>query len=82
MERTKERTEARRCRLLHETSGWVFTTTGPQGSGILRSMALADGLALVPAGFAGAEPGEPFMVLLLEGSSAERPPYPGGTPGP
>ncbi len=82
VERTKERTEARRCRLLHRDGGWVFTTTGPQGSGILRSMALADGLALVPAGFAGADPGAQFMVLLLEGSSAERPPYPGSTPGP
>ena len=76
--RTRERTEARRCRLLHDGEGWTFTTTGPQGSGILRSMALADGLAFVPAGFAGAGPGEPFMVLLLEGSSAERPPFPGG----
>ncbi len=75
--RTKERTEARRCRLFHTDGGWTFTTTGPQGSGILRSMALADGLAFVPSGFDGADPGEPFMVLLLEGSSEERPPFPG-----
>ena len=44
VKRTKERTEARRCRLVHRGRGWGFTTTGPQGSGILRSMALADGL--------------------------------------
>ena len=37
---------------------WRFSTTGPQGSGILRSMALADGLAFVPAGFPGGGPGE------------------------
>jgi molybdopterin biosynthesis enzyme len=54
-----------------------FSTTGPQGSGILRSMALADGLAFVPAGYPGAEPGERLMVMLLEGRSTLRPPYPG-----
>jgi len=74
--RTKERTEARRCRLLHHGDGWVFTTTGPQGSGILRSMALADGLAFIPPGHPGSEAGTTFMVLLLDGSSEERPPYP------
>ena len=47
---TRARTEARRCRLQHRGRGWSFTTTGPQGSGILRSMALADGLAFVPPG--------------------------------
>ena len=47
---SRDRTEARRCRLLHRGRGWGFTTTGPQGSGILRSMALADGLALRAAG--------------------------------
>jgi molybdopterin molybdotransferase len=72
----KERTEARRCRLERGDAGWVFSTTGPQGSGILRSMTLADGLAFVPAGHPGAEAGETFMVQLLDGSSAERPPYP------
>jgi molybdopterin molybdotransferase len=76
VKRTKERTEARRCRLVRDGDGWTFTTTGPQGSGILRSMALADGLAFVPAGHPGAEAGTPFMVLLLDGSSEERPPYP------
>ncbi len=38
---------------------WVFTTTGPQGSAVLSSMALANGLVLVPTGFAGADAGEP-----------------------
>jgi molybdopterin molybdotransferase len=76
VKRTKERTEARRCRLERRGRGWVFSTTGPQGSGILRSMTLADGLAFIPAGHPGSAPGEEFMVLLLDGSSVERPPFP------
>jgi molybdopterin molybdotransferase len=78
---TKDRTEARRCRLERRGRGWGFTTTGPQGSGILRSMALAEGLAMIPPGHPGAEPGEEFLVVLLDGSSAERPPYPGASAG-
>jgi molybdopterin molybdotransferase len=74
---TKDRTEARRCRLKRRGPGWGFTTTGPQGSGILRSMALAEGLAMIPPGHPGAAPGETFLVMLLEGGSAERPPFPG-----
>jgi len=80
VKRTRERTEARRCRLLHRGRGWGFSTTGPQGSGILRSMALADGLAFVPAGSAGSDPGAEFLVMMLEGMSAERPPFPGAAP--
>ena len=73
---TRDRTEARRCRLVQRDGVWTFSTTGPQGSGILRSMALADGLVFVPPGYTGGEPGERFMVMLLEGNSAERPPFP------
>jgi molybdopterin molybdotransferase len=73
----KDRTEARRCRIVYgKGGGWRFTTTGPQGSGILRSMALADGLAFVPAGHSGGQTGERFLVMLLEGTSDQRPPYP------
>jgi molybdopterin molybdotransferase len=77
VKRTRERAEARRCRLTKKGDGWVFSTTGPQGSGILRSMALADGLVFVPAGYAGGGAGERFMVMLLAGASVERPPFPG-----
>ena len=77
---TRARTEARRCRLVHRDRGWGFTTTGPQGSAILRSMALADGLAFVPSGFAGAEAGEELLVMMLDGTSEERPPFPGVDP--
>jgi len=80
--RTKERAEVRRCRLVHRGRGWGFTTTGPQGSGILRSMALADGLAVIPAGHPDGEPGEEHLVTLLAGSGAQRPPYPGGAEAP
>jgi len=80
--RSRGRTEARRCRLLHRGRGWGFTTTGPQGSGILRSMALADGLAFVPPEYPGAEAGAELLVMMLEGSAAERPPFPGGPAAP
>jgi molybdopterin molybdotransferase len=79
---SRGRTEARRCRLLHRGHGWGFTTTGPQGSGILRSMALAHGLAFVPPEYAGGPLGAEMMVMTLEGSAAERPPFPGGPAAP
>jgi molybdopterin molybdotransferase len=79
---TRDRTEARRCRLLHRGHGWGFTTTGPQGSGILRSMALADGLVFVPPEYPGASAGAELLVMMLEGSAAERPPFPGGPTAP
>lgn len=80
VERTKDRTEARRCRLVHRDGGWGFTTTGPQGSGILSSMSGAEALAFVPPGYAGGEPGTQLLVMLLEGASAERPPFPVADP--
>ena len=77
---TRARTEARRCRLVHRDRGWGFTTTGPQGSAILRSMALADSLAFIPPGYPGGEAGEEFLVTMLDGTSEERPPFPGAAP--
>ena len=76
LRRARDRAELRRCRLRQLDGRWVFATTGPQGSGILSSMALADGLALVPTGFPGAAAGATLPVLLLSGSSSERPPFP------
>ncbi len=74
---TKDRAEVRRCLLSHDADGgWRFTTTGPQGSGILRSMVLADGLVVVPARHPGGAAGDPYLVVLLEGCRGERPPYP------
>ena len=75
---TKGRTEARRCRLTHDPDGSVrFTTTGPQGSGILSSMAGAEGLFFVPPQYPGGDAGTELPVMLLAGSGAERPPFPG-----
>jgi molybdopterin molybdotransferase len=76
MKASKGRTELRRCRLVRRQRGWGFTTTGPQGSGILRSMAQADGLVVVPPGHAQIKPGEEFLVMLLDGRAVERPPFP------
>jgi molybdopterin molybdotransferase len=74
---TKDRVEVRRCLLLRDDDGvWRFTTTGPQGSAILRSMVLADGLVFVPAGHEGGRPGDPYLVIPLQGSRPERPPLP------
>jgi len=76
VKRTKDRVEARRCTLQLRDDGWTFATTGAQGSGILSSMALADGLVFVPSGEPVAEAGGRYLVMLLEGASAVRPPYP------
>jgi molybdopterin molybdotransferase len=73
----KGRVEARRCRLGVKDGAWTFTTTGPQGSGILRSMALADGLVFVPSDYDGGPAGTTLTAVLLSGSSVRRPPYPG-----
>jgi molybdopterin molybdotransferase len=75
--RTKDRTEVRRCRLTHVDGRVRFTTTGPQGSGILSSMTGAEGLFLVPPGYPGGDAGEELVVMLLAGSGTERPPFPG-----
>jgi molybdopterin molybdotransferase len=78
--RTKDRTEARRCRLTHREGAVTFTTPGPQGSGILSSMSGAEALFFVPPGYPGGDAGEELLVMLLDGSSAERPPFPGAAP--
>ncbi len=42
--------------------------TGPQGSGLVRSLRDADGLAIVPEGTRHIGPGEPVSVILLPGA--------------
>ena len=69
LRRTKDRTEARRCRLSHREGDLTFTTTGPQGSGILSSMSGAEALFFVPPGHPGGDAGEELLVMLLDGSS-------------
>jgi len=72
---TRERAELRRCRLTLDGRP-RFSLTGAQGSGVLSSMTLADALLMLPTGFAGAPAGERFTLMLLEGSSTERPVLP------
>jgi molybdopterin molybdotransferase len=53
-----------RVTLTSRPDGWGARLTGDQGSGILRSMVAADGLAVVP-GDTTVQPGEPLTVILL-----------------
>ncbi|HTX70685.1 MAG TPA: gephyrin-like molybdotransferase Glp [Thermoleophilia bacterium] len=74
--RSKDRTEVRRCVLSHDPDGtFRFTTTGPQGSGILSSMAGAEALCFVPPEYPGGDAGTQLLVLLLAGGAVERPPF-------
>jgi molybdopterin molybdotransferase len=52
--------------VLHQDEGQTtVTTTGPQGSGILRSMSLANCLIDLPEDSERLQPGERVQVLLL-----------------
>jgi molybdopterin molybdotransferase len=54
-----------RVRAWREDGEWHVSSTGPQGSGILRSMVGANGLAFVPGGSRGVRSGEKVEFLLL-----------------
>jgi molybdopterin molybdotransferase len=62
------RTEFVRVILAKEQGGYVATSTGAQGSGMLLSMARADGLMVVPAESTGLVAGEQVTVQLLDGT--------------
>jgi molybdopterin molybdotransferase len=65
-----ENTDGRRVftRVMVEKRGgrYFARLTGPQGSGILTSMALANGLAIVPEDKPGVKPGEVVEVMMLD----------------
>lgn len=63
------RTEFIRVILQATDEGYVATSTGEQGSGILPSMAKADGLLVVPSASQGLAEGEKMRVQLLDGSA-------------
>jgi molybdopterin molybdotransferase len=63
------RTEFIRVILAKEQGGYAVTSTGAQGSGMLLSMARADGLMVVPAGSNGLTAGEQVTVQLLDGTA-------------
>jgi molybdopterin molybdotransferase len=62
------RTEFVRVTLVKEEGGYAATSTGAQGSGMLLSMARADGLMVVPADSARLAAGEQVTVQLLDGT--------------
>jgi molybdopterin molybdotransferase len=66
------RTEFVRVMLAREDNIWVATPTGNQGSGILRSMALAEGLMVVPAASADVAAGATVQVQLLDGMNFQQ----------
>ncbi len=62
------RTEFIRVLLAKEQDGYAATSTGAQGSGMLLSMARADGLAVLPAECNGLAAGSMVVVQLLDGT--------------
>jgi len=62
---TDGRTYVVRVRAWREDGTWHISSTGAQGSGILRSMVGANGLAFIPGGSRGARSGEEVEFLLL-----------------
>ena len=53
--------------ILEQRGGrWHAALTGPQGSGILTSMALANALAIVPEDVAAVQPGDEVDAILLD----------------
>lgn len=59
------RTYVVRVRAWREDGMWHVSSTGPQGSGMLRSMVGANGLAFVPGGPQGVRAGDEVDFLLL-----------------
>jgi len=62
------RTEFIRVLLVKEPGGYAASSTGAQGSGMLLSMAKADGLAVLPAECNGLTAGSTVTVQLLDGT--------------
>lgn len=58
-----------RVRLTEGPTGRVAWATGDRSSGVLSSLARADGLMVLGPDAAGPQPGEPVRVLLLSGES-------------
>lgn len=55
-----------RCIVSREDGGWVVSLTGSQSSGVLTSMARANGLAVIPEGSPDVQPGEQVTVMMLD----------------
>ncbi len=60
-----------RCRVTLEDGRYHAYLTGPQGSGILTSLAYANALTYIPPGRQVVEPGEEIEVIMLDWSHGE-----------
>ncbi|MDQ6970699.1 MAG: molybdopterin molybdotransferase MoeA [Mariprofundus sp.] len=56
-----------RVTLTRDETGYVAASTGTQGSGVLMSMAMAEGFAIVPADVESLNAGDMVTVQLLQG---------------
>ena len=65
------RVHVMRVRAWREGSRWKVSSTGPQGSGILRSMVHANGLVFIPADARGLRAGEEVDLILLRDEAVE-----------
>jgi len=63
------RTEFIRVQLTRDEAGYIASSTGTQSSGVLLSMAKADGLLVVPSDSTGLAAGEQVSVQLLDGTA-------------
>jgi len=63
------RTEFVRVQLARDEAGYSASATGTQSSGVLLSMARADGLMIVPAASTGIAAGAQVTVQLLDGTA-------------
>jgi molybdopterin molybdotransferase len=63
------RTEFIRVQLARDAAGYIASSTGTQSSGMLLSMARADGLMVVPGDCTGLAEGDQVTVQLLDGSA-------------
>ncbi len=66
IQRKDNRRHYLRVRLEQDGETWKAFLTGDQGSGILRSMVMADGLAIIPESWRKVEPGTVVDVMLLD----------------
>jgi molybdopterin molybdotransferase len=63
------RTEFIRVQLTQDAAGYVASSTGTQSSGVLLSMAKADGLLVVPLNSTDLAAGQQVTVQLLDGTA-------------
>jgi molybdopterin molybdotransferase len=60
-----------RCVVTDRNGSYYARLTGTQGSGVLTSMAMANGLTIIPADVDVVEPGQEIDVLMLDWSRGE-----------